>query len=96
LDVTAEQIADFCRRWQVTEMALFGSVVRDDFGPNSDVDIMVEFAPDAPRTMSGRLDMIEELEHLTGRPVDLVTKGTIINPFRLHSIKKDLTVIYAA
>jgi uncharacterized protein len=97
LNVTSEQIADFCRRWQITELALFGSVVRDDFRPDSsDVDVMVQFAPDAERTIANWLDMQKELAGLMGRPVDLVTKGTIVNPFRRYWIKKDLTVIYAA
>jgi len=97
LSVTSEQIADFCRRWQITELALFGSVVRDDFRPDSsDVDVMVEFAPEARRSFSAWFDMQEELANLMGRPVDLVTKGTIVNPFRRYWIKKDLTVIYAA
>jgi len=97
LDVTSEQIADFCRRWQITELALFGSVVRDDFRPDSsDVDVLVQFAPEARGSFSNWFDMQGELADLFGRPVDLVTKGTIVNPFRRHSIAKDLTVIYAA
>jgi predicted nucleotidyltransferase len=96
LSVAPEQIAEFCRRWQITELALFGSVVRDDFRPESDVDVMVQYAPEANRGFDTWLQMRDELSALMGRPVDLVTKGTIVNPFRVHSINKDLTVIYAA
>ena len=45
IDLPTEKIADFCQRWQVTEFALFGSVLRDDFRPDSDIDIMVQFHP---------------------------------------------------
>jgi uncharacterized protein len=96
LSVTPEQIADFCRRWQIVELALFGSVVRDDFRPDSDVDVMVAFAPEAWWSLWDFVHIQNELAELVGRPVDLVTKGTIVNPFRRHSIAKDLTVIYAA
>lgn len=78
------------------ELALFGSVVRDDFRPDSDVDVMVRFAPDAHRSLWDFLHTQEELVELLGRPVDLVQKGTAMNPFRRHSIEQDLTVIYAA
>jgi len=48
LVVPIDRIAEFCRRWKITELALFGSVLRDDFRPDSDVDVLVTFAPDAP------------------------------------------------
>ena len=68
------EIADFCRRWKVSEFALFGSILRDDFGPDSDVDVMVTFAPDAGSTLYDLIDMQEELEAAFGRPVDLLTR----------------------
>jgi uncharacterized protein len=52
IDLPMEKIADFCDRWQVVEFSLFGSILRDDFRPDSDVDVMVEFAPDAHRFCS--------------------------------------------
>ena len=78
------------------ELALFGLVVRDDFGPESDVDVMVRFAPHAGRSLWDFVDMQEELERLIGRPVDLVERSTILNPFRRHGIERDLTVVYEA
>jgi predicted nucleotidyltransferase len=80
----------------VVELALFGSVVRDDFRDDSDVDVMVTFAPDAHWSLWDLVDIKEELEGLLGRPVDLVERGTIVNPFRLRSIERDLTIVYAA
>jgi predicted nucleotidyltransferase len=47
LDVSEERIRSFCVRWNITELALFGSVLRDDFGPNSDMDVLATFAPDS-------------------------------------------------
>ena len=96
LDIEPEVLADYCRRWQITELALFGSVTRDDFRPDSDIDIMVEFAPDAGHSLWDFVHMRDELADLLGREVDLVKKGTIRNPYRKLSIEKDLRVIYAA
>src|SRR5947209_4896339 len=69
-----EQIAAFCRKWQITEFALFGSVLRDDFGPESDVDVLVTFAPEARYSLFDLVDMEQELQQIFGREVDLVEK----------------------
>jgi predicted nucleotidyltransferase len=97
LPASLEDIEAFCRKWQVQEFALFGSIVRDDFRPDSDIDVMVQFEPDARRRpWGGYADMQSELEEMFGRSVDLVEKSAVINPYRVASIRKDLTVIYAA
>jgi predicted nucleotidyltransferase len=96
LQVTEAQLADFCRRWQITELALFGSVVRDDFRPESDVDVMVTFAPGAHRSLWDVVELKDELTKLFGREVDVMTSKDIRNPFRRRSIERDLTVVYAA
>ena len=70
-------IADFCGRWKVTEFALFGSVLRDDFGPDSDVDVLVSFAPDSVHTLFDLVRMERELGEIFGRKVDLVTRGAV-------------------
>ena len=90
------QIEAFCQKWGVIEFALFGSVVRDDFGPDSDVDVMVKFAPDQETDLFDIVDMKEQLEALFGRKVDLVQFGTVENPYRLSSMLRDHTVVYAA
>ena len=74
-EVDTEKIARFCRRWNVTELALFGSVLREDFGPESDVDVLVTFAPDARVGLITLGKMEIELAGLLGRKVGLVTKG---------------------
>jgi len=97
LDVTPSDIAAFCRRWHVKELAVFGSAARGDMRPDSDVDVMVEFGPD--RSRRGIFDlgaMQQELVDIFRRDVDLITKGPIENPFKRASIMRDLTVLYAA
>jgi uncharacterized protein len=69
-----ERLAAFCRRWEVAELALFGSVLRDDFRPDSDVDVLVAFAPGARRGLFDLVEMEDELTRLFGRRVDLVTR----------------------
>jgi len=96
LSVGHDEIAEFCRRWSVIEFALFGSVARQHFGPESDVDVMVRFAPNAKRSLKDLVHMHDELSDLFGREVDIVEYGQITNPFRLRSIDRDLAVIYAA
>jgi predicted nucleotidyltransferase len=72
-----EKIAELCHRWQVTEFALFGSVLRDDFRPGSDIDVMVDFHPEAHPTF-GSLDQMEaELKTILDRDVDLITRLSI-------------------
>jgi predicted nucleotidyltransferase len=75
--IPAAAIADFCRRWKVTEFALFGSVLRDDFGPDSDVDVLVSFSPEARHTLFDLVRMEDELREAFGRRVDLVTRRAV-------------------
>ena len=72
--IPTEGIAAFCERWQVTEMALFGSVLRDDFGPDSDIDVLVAFKDGARHTLFNMVEMEEELKALFGRQVDLAER----------------------
>lgn len=107
IDLPLNQIAEFCQKWQVTELALFGSVLRDDFRPDSDIDVMVQFHPNAHPTF-GTLDQMEaELKTICGgaslgdrpyRDVDLVTRQGIEasrNYLRRHEILSSAQVIYA-
>lgn len=77
LRLPRDELAAFCRRWQITELALFGSALRDDFGPDSDVDLLVSFAPDAGHSLFDLVAMEEELEEMLGREVDLVERAGI-------------------
>ena len=99
IEIPTEKIADFCQRWKITEFAFFGSVLRDDFRPDSDVDILVTFDPDAHRTLFDMVDMQDELEAMFGRKVDLVSKRGIErsrNYLRRKAILNSAQIIYAA
>lgn len=72
-----QAIADFCRRWGVAELAIFGSALREDFRPDSDVDVMVTLEKGVERTFQDWLRMIEELERIFGRKVDLVERRSV-------------------
>lgn len=77
IEIDKDKLHDFCRRWKVTEFALFGSVVRpEDFRDDSDVDVLVRVAPDA-LTFSAWLDMREELMEIFGRDVDLADRTAV-------------------
>lgn len=91
-----ERLAGFCRKWKLQELALFGSVLREDFSPESDVDVLVTFSPEARWSLFEFVDMKEELENLFGREVDLVSRGGLRNPFRRHEILSTRQVVYAA
>ncbi len=98
IDIPRDEIAAFCKRWKVTELALFGSVLRDDFGPDSDVDILVEFAPGCTPGL-GFVSMTEELSEMFGRQVDVLTRSSVErsrNYIRRKAILDSAKVIYAA
>jgi uncharacterized protein len=96
VDLAPEEIADICRRWQIHELSLFGSVLRDDFHPESDVDVLVTFDRDAPWSLWDLIDLRKELSEIFGREVDLVEERSLVNPYRRRSILRDKRVIYAA
>lgn len=96
MDIPADRIRAFCERWRVREFSLFGSVLREDFRPDSDVDVLVELAPDHGLSLYDWVDMIDELREIFGRDVDLVAKGGLKNPFRRREILRSAKVIYAA
>lgn len=94
LGISQEQIIMFCRQWMVAEMALFGSVLRDDFRPDSDIDVLVDFLPEATWSLFDISRMRLELSSLLGREADLVQKGGLRNPFRRRAILSSRELIY--
>ena len=72
-----ERIAGFCRRWKITELSLFGSALRGDLRPESDLDFLVTFAPDADWSLLDHVAMEEEISGIVGRKVDLVSRRAI-------------------
>jgi predicted nucleotidyltransferase len=95
LKIPHDEIEDFCSRWKIEELSLFGSILREDFGQDSDVDVLVSFAEDAPWSLFDIVDMKEELESIFGRDVDLVEKESLRNPFRRSAIMNGREIIYA-
>jgi len=96
IDFPFNQVVEFCERWQVKEFSLFGSVRRDDFRPDSDLDVLVSFNPAAQWSLFDLVTMQDELQKIFGRPVDLVEREGLRNPFRKRSILSSREVIYAA
>jgi predicted nucleotidyltransferase len=97
--IPREAIRDFCRRWKVTEFALFGSVLRDDFSPDSDVDVLVAFADDDSPGFEQLAAMRGDLEALFGREVDLVERRAVEqseNYIRRRHILKHVEPLYVA
>jgi predicted nucleotidyltransferase len=94
-----EKIKAFCQKWKIVEFSLFGSVLTDDFRPDSDVDVMVEFAPDTKITFFDLTDIEDELEQLLVHRVDIVTKRSIVNSenyLMRRSILSNTRTLYAA
>jgi len=96
IDLPEEIIAAFCRQWKVVELALFGSVLRDDFGPDSDIDVLITFTADCGWSLWDLFDIREELHEMFGREIDLVEKDALRNSFRRHEILRNYKVVYAA
>jgi predicted nucleotidyltransferase len=77
IELPYDALADYCQRWKITKLEVFGSVLRDDFGPESDVDFLVTFDPTERLSLFDLVDAKEELAVIVGRPVDLVERGPI-------------------
>ncbi len=98
LGVSLDQVAQLCQRWQITEFALFGSVLGPNFRSDSDVDVLVTFAPGHQWGWE-IVDLKDELRALFGREVDLLSKAAIAqspNWLRRHSILVSAEVVYAS
>jgi predicted nucleotidyltransferase len=99
VSIPRKRLAEFCRRWKVSELAFFGSVLREDFRANSDIDLLVSFSPKAKISLFDLVRMQNELKEIFGREVDLVERRAIEkseNYIRRKSILSDTKVIYAA
>lgn len=98
IEIEKEKIAAFCQRWKITEFSLFGSVLRDDFRPDSDIDVLVTFSDDAYWGLFDLCNMEEELKEIFGREIDLVTRKSVEesrNYIRRNHILRHLETIHA-
>lgn len=99
LEARRDGIAAYCRRWKIVELSVFGSVLRTDFGPDSDVDVLVKFDPTARHGLSEWMEMERELVEILGRDVDLISRQAIEwsdNYIRRKAILESAQVVYAA
>ena len=94
--VDKEKIAAFCREWKIRELSVFGSVLRSDFRPDSDIDILISFAEEDQWTIADWIEMLDDLRQIFGREVDLVEKEMLRNPYRRYEILRTREVLYAA
>ena len=98
-NISPDKLAAFCKRWQILEFALFGSILRDDFDPKSDVDVLVRFSPYARHTLLDLVEIEDELSATLGRKVDLTEHAAIEdspNYIRRNAILQSAETIYAA
>ncbi|MGO9175338.1 MAG: nucleotidyltransferase family protein [Desulfobaccales bacterium] len=99
INIPREEITNFCQRWKIRELALFGSVLRDDFRPDSDVDFLVTFEADAHRGFFDLIIMEDELKEILGREVDLIERRAVErseNYIRRRHILQSLEPVYVA
>lgn len=96
IQIPDRSIAEFCRRWRISEFSFFGSVLRDDFRPESDIDVVVSFDSGAAWSLFDLVTMQQELSGILGRPVDLVEEAALRNPYRRAAILSSKQVVYAA
>jgi uncharacterized protein len=98
IELPADAIAAFCRKWKIARLEVFGSALREDFRADSDVDFLATFAPDNQWSLFDHVSMEEELKSLLGRDVDLVSRGAVEhghNPYRKKSILESAHAIYS-
>jgi uncharacterized protein len=95
MHIPLTELAELCRRYHVLELSLFGSVLRDDFRPDSDIDVLVEYEPDAVVTLFDHFDFEQALGRLFARPVDLVSKRGL-RPSLREDVLRSIAVVYAA
>jgi hypothetical protein len=99
IDIPRKKIVEFCNKWKVREFSVFGSVLRGDFRPDSDIDVIVDFEPDAKRSLFDIVSMTDELKEIFGREVDLMTKRSVEqsrNYIRRKAILSSMEVVYVS
>ena len=99
IDIPRKKIVGFCHKWKVREFSVFGSVLRDDFRSDSDIDVMVDFEPEAKRTLFDIVSMTDELKEIFGREVDLITRRAVEqsrNYIPRKAILSSMEVVYVS
>ena len=91
-----EALSDFCQKWRIRELSIFGSALRDDFDSDSDLDFLVSFEPQSGWDLWDMVAMRDELISIVGREVDIVVKEALRNPYRRKEILAHREVIHGA
>lgn len=94
IKINSDDLARLCMKWKVDKLAFFGSVVREDFGPESDIDMVVWFQENSGLSLLDIVDMKEEFEAFFDRDVDIVELEAVTNPFSKKIIDRDMQVVY--
>jgi predicted nucleotidyltransferase len=94
--IPRKKIIEFCKRWQVVELSLFGSILREDFNHDSDIDVLVTFKTGAHVSLFDLAQMQVELKDIFSREVDLVEKASLRNPYRRREILQTAKRVYAS
>ena len=99
ISIDQDKVADFCRRWKIVKLSFFGSVLRDDFRPDSDIDVLVTFSPDTHWGLFDMVQMQQDLQQVLGRQVDLLSQRGVEssrNYIRREAILSSAEVVYGA
>jgi len=94
--ISDKEIEEFSKKWDIQELSLFGSILREDFSPESDIDILISFNPKSNIDLFDLVIIQNELQNLFDRKIDVIEKEAIKNPFRKDEILNNYRVIYAA
>ena|SRR5258708_98902 len=98
IDLDSQAIREFCKKWKIKELSVFGSILRDVFRPDSDIDFLVTYDRDAEWDISDVVNMKHELAHALGRPVDIISRSAIErsdNRFIKKEVLSTMEPIYA-
>jgi len=96
IHIPKSKIINYCRQHHIVEFALFGSVLTKDFGPDSDINVLITLEPDCHYSLYDIMDIRDDLKDLLGYDIDLVEKQALKNPFRRHDILNNMEIVYAA
>jgi predicted nucleotidyltransferase len=90
-----KRLSEFCHKWKIRELSLFGSALREDFGPESDLDFLISFEPDAGWDLWDLVSLREDLSAIANREVDIVVKEALRNPYRRKEILAHREILHA-
>jgi predicted nucleotidyltransferase len=99
IEIREEKLKEICREYSIRELSIFGSALRNDFNPDSDIDLLIEFKPESGISLFDLVDLKKEFEELFGRDVDIVSKNAIKlsrNQLKKKSILENYKIIYAS